>query len=215
VGALLDPERRRRAREARRERKEAILSAAADLVRTCPLTELTLEAVDRHAGFQPGLASMYFGDLPGLLLALVRRELGAALEAATAACAPPARPEAVVRALARVLAGRPLLARLLAAAPVLLETREADPGVADLFERWHLEALRATAARIAAVCPELGQERAFTLLRRAETLAAALAREIDPRSWVLLARNDPELAVLHPDPEEELAALLLASLGRA
>ncbi len=197
-------------------RRAAILEAARTALLSRPPAELTLESLDRAAGLRQGAASMYFGSLEGLVAVLFEAELGdwlgtveelAAKEDATR------RPETLAELLADTLCDRPLLCRLLASLPSLAARRTAEMDRLLDMENRRLARFREAGAFLEARWPFLGPGGGAVALRRATTLATAVEPLLNPPSGLLLAMNDPELAILHPDPREELRELLAAALA--
>lgn len=78
------------------ERREQLLDVAVDLVVSDGFHAVTIERVARQAGVTRTLIYSQFGDLTGLVEALVDRETGTAMEGLLAALAPmPAEPDIV------------------------------------------------------------------------------------------------------------------------
>lgn len=61
------------------ERREQLLDVATELVGKLGFQQVTIEAVARGAGITRPIVYEHFGDLPGLLDAVVEREMGRAL----------------------------------------------------------------------------------------------------------------------------------------
>lgn len=214
MAGLLDPERRKKARRERGERKQRLLQAARQSILSRPYTELTLESLDRSAGLREGAASMYFGSLEGLVLRLLRDELEdwlAAVENGLRTAEEEGRhlPE-LADLLATTLSGRRLLRRLLALLPLALDRRTVEmDGVHDM-ELWRFGRLTEAGQALVRSYRGLTPVEARDLLRRALVLAAAVEPLAQPPSGMALASSDPDLAPLYPDSETELRMLLHA-----
>lgn len=213
MAGLLDPERRRKARRERGERKQRLLQAARQSILSRPYTELTLESLDRSAGLREGAASMYFGSLEGLVLRLLRDELEdwlAGVEAEVRKAEEGRQFPELAELLATSLAGRRLLRRLLALLPLALDRRTVEmDGVHDV-ELWRLGRLTEAGELLARRYPALPPAEARDLLRRALVLSAAVEPLAQPPSGMALAISDPDLAPLYPDSDTELRILLRA-----
>lgn len=198
MGRLIDPDRRRRAREAREERKRRILSEADRSFVELPPAEVDLDVIGRRADVKAGIVSMYFGSREELYMAVLRRRLEAwreDLEKRLGRIGRPAGAGRVADDLAASLAACPELVRLLGVMGTMVE------GCGDLaaalgFSRWYREQLTAVAGTVAKRCRGLGRDEAARLVHRTHLLAGALGFAAFPRgAGVLAVHEAPQLAV--------------------
>ena len=216
MGRLIDPERRKRARQESERRRAEILVQARSCFLEQPFSEVTLEVVARRAGTKAGFASMYFVDREHLALGLLREELAGwftALEAALGR--PTGRRRSLPRLAAvvgRTLVGRPLLLRLLEAMPTLLEVGLPATEVFTLLS-WQRDRLQAPGRVLERAVPALGPGGGVRVLVELQLQVAAVQLLATPRGSLAVALADPQLAWLRRDLEVELVAWLAGRLA--
>jgi len=204
VGRLIDPERRRRAREVREERRRRILTEADRSFVELPPAEVDLDVIGRRADVKAGIVSMYFGSREELYMVVLRRRLEAwqqDLEARLGKVGGRRGAGRVADDLAASLAARPELVRLLGVMGTMVE------GCGDItaalgFSRWYQERLRSLAGVVLKRCRGGDRDEAARLIHRTLLLAGALGFAAFPRgAGVLAVHEAPHLAV---DLEAEL-----------
>lgn len=204
MGRLIDPERRRRAREVREERRRRILTEADRSFVELPPAEVDLDVIGRRADVKAGIVSMYFGSREELYMVVLRRRLEAwqqDLEARLGKVGGRRGAGRVADDLAASLAARPELVRLLGVMGTMVE------GCGDItaalgFSRWYQERLRSLAGVVLKRCRGGDRDEAARLIHRTLLLAGALGFAAFPRgAGVLAVHEAPHLAV---DLEAEL-----------
>jgi AcrR family transcriptional regulator len=208
--ALLNRERRIRAREKRRRRHDEILAAGDHLFVRQPWPAVTLDIVGRRIGVAKGIASLHFATKEELFLEVLKQRLGAwfehtedVLERAGA----PLEPERFAVALAADLAGRPELTRLLALLHNVVEQNvEVIP--VQLFTDWMRKRALALAGLIESRVSgfEAGAGAAF--LRRLALVALGMRQTATPSGVFALALQDEALEPFRADPGDELHELI-------
>ncbi len=204
MGRLIDPERRRRAREVREERRRRILTEADRSFVELPPADVDLDVIGRRADVKAGIVSMYFGSREELYMAVLRRRLETwqqDLETRLAKVGGRGGAGRVADDLAASLAARPELVRLLGVMGTMVE------GCGDItaalgFSRWYQERLRSLAGVVLKRCRGGDRDEAARLIHRTLLLAGALGFVAFPRgAGVLAVHEAPHLAV---DLEAEL-----------
>ncbi|WP_432544652.1 TetR/AcrR family transcriptional regulator [Kineococcus sp. SYSU DK002] len=216
---------RARSEEQREIRRRAILDTAAAMLEEMPVADVSLNELSRRVGLAKSNVLRYFDSREGVLLELMDSvlrewlaELAADLAAGVDAGGPPVpRAEQLAAVLARSLAGRRVLCDLVGAQGGVLE-RNVTAEVVARHKRTALARLTAAADLLRRYVPELGAT-AETFCFQALVLAGALAPYSSPPPGVLAAyAAEPELAVLHREPEDSLRkairTLLLGAVPR-
>ncbi|MCI0157319.1 TetR/AcrR family transcriptional regulator [Leifsonia shinshuensis] len=201
---------RARSEEQRAQRREAILSAAAEMLVDTRVAELSLNELARRVGLAKSNVLRYFESREAVLLELYGREFAAwldALEARLAALAAHT-PESLAAAVADTAAERPVFAELCAAAPGILEHNISGPVARD-----YKRALLAHVARLGALAsPWIGEDQADVLLF-VGTVTLGIGGiwstcRLSP-GMAEAYRLDPELAGFRVDFRESLEVLLV------
>jgi AcrR family transcriptional regulator len=176
------------------ERREQVLDATKAIVAEDGFHAVSIEAVARRAGITRPIVYSHFGDLHGLLEALVERESARAL-AQLAAVLPTDLGEGDPRAI------------LLAAQRGYLEVVASDP------DTWRL-LLMPTEGAPAILRQRIAGGRAAVVTQLARAVAAGLgpARSPDPEltAHMLSATSDADARLLLDDPENYPVDRLLA-----
>jgi AcrR family transcriptional regulator len=176
------------------ERREQVLDATKAIVTDAGFHAVSIEAVARRAGITRPIVYSHFGDLHGLLEALVERESARAL-AQLAAVLPTDLGDGDPRAI------------LLAAQRGYLEVVASDP------DTWRL-LLMPTEGAPAILRERIAGGRAAVVAQLAQAVAAGLgpARSPDPEltAHMLSATSDADARLLLDDPDRYPVERLLA-----
>jgi AcrR family transcriptional regulator len=218
MGKLIDPDRTRRAKQARDERAAAILAAAHQTFVRFSYSEVTLELIGRQAGVKQGQATLAYRSREELFLAVVTKQLGSwydALESELGAGGGALSPEEIADLVAHGLAARPDLTRLLGSLHTALELH-GDGLEVHRFYHWQRERLLGLAEAVARRAPGADRWDAFDALYRAHLTAAAvhpLSRPVGNLAVDLMAEDHQVFAL---DLEDEVQRVVLHSLrGRS
>ena len=219
---------RARSEEQREVRRQAILDAAAAMLRQLTVAELSLNELARRVGLAKSNVLRYFESREAVLLELLDTSLAAwiaDLREGLARFDPTAltgaRVEAVAGLLSSTLAQRPVLCDLISAQAAVLE-HNVSPAVAARSKRSAVDKATEVGRLVRGVIPEL-DDAATEFAGIAAMACGAVWSHTQPSAALLQAyRADPDLAALrlHFEPalKEVLAVLLtglLAGRGRA
>jgi len=214
MGKLIDPERTRKAREARSERAKKILGAAHTAFVRFPYSEVTLDTLGQQAGVKQGQANLAYRSREELFMTVILVQLKLwynALESSlTASDDPMTRPEAA-DLVASSLATRADLTRLLGSLHMALELHE-DGFEVHRFYHWQRERLLELAEILANRLPESHRWDAFDALYRSQLVAAAVhpvSRPVGNLAVDLIAEEHQVFAL---DLENEVRRVVLDSL---
>jgi AcrR family transcriptional regulator len=124
MSALLNREKRDRARKARGKQRQELIKAAAHAFEKQPYADVKLDAIGRGAGLSGGMASVHFASREELFIEVLRGEIDHGFDALRELL--DAAPDdldgaALADLLAGELAGRPRLTRLIGVLPNALE----------------------------------------------------------------------------------------------
>jgi AcrR family transcriptional regulator len=212
MGPLIDPERRRRAKLEREERKTRILKVARSTFAKLPYVEVTLDAIGHRADVDRGVVSMYFRSKEELFLILLREELDlwfSSLETELGQTDGGLLPKQLAELLATSLAGRSDLTRFLSFESVVLE-QNLDAMEVFRFQRWRRDRMAGVGDLLAVSVDGLETEGALRLLHRLQLLAAALKPVADPKGAATFEVGDPDFAAFEVDFEAELETFVTA-----
>lgn len=178
-------------------RRQAILAGTQQMLMETPFPELRMTDLAGRLGLAKGTLYLYFPTKEALFLAVLRTELGAWFDQATAcldAMSTPADPARVAGDLVAVLRRRPLLPRLQAMLHGVLEGNlpEAE---ALAFARSLQESVQRVGARLERVLPGLGPGRGAEYLTRFHGLVVA---------GHLLSGRPPAVRAVLQDPDMAL-----------
>lgn len=169
------------------ERREAILSAAADCFDEGGLATATLSAIAEGAGLSKGNLYRYFDSRDVILLELLLRETAGwadHIEVALGAVAGSNDPQVVATVIRDSLVDRPRLCALLAVSTAVLEQQMPPERIVD-FKRRITDGMDRGTQAIATAMPSLSHAQAFRVVRYANLLLGQL--------WVV-AHPAPALA---------------------
>jgi AcrR family transcriptional regulator len=208
---------RARSPEAKREREQAILAAAAKLAAAGPVRDVTLTDIAGAVGMHKSAMLRYFETREQIFLILTAegwREWSAALRAKLARMTPAAPPAKIAAAFASSLTARPLFCDLLAQAPLNLE-RNVSLDAVRQFKLVTLEQVELIGAEIRRLRPDKTELDAVDLLAAATALAGALWQMANPGPEIArLYRDDPQLGHAIVEIEPRLIRILTALIGR-
>lgn len=206
---------RARSREAKAERKEAILAAAAALFASGSVTAISMAGVAARAGVAKGTPYLYFKTKEELFLALLERNLDDwfdALDAALGYGTGRLQATALTDLFVSSLAERPVLRQLLALLGTVLEHNvEYDRA---LRFKWRLAGrTSATGALLERRTVFLRPGDGARLLRHLQALAVGLEQQAEPAPVVRRIVEAPGMEVLRVEFERELRAAVRALLA--
>ncbi|HWQ07837.1 MAG TPA: TetR family transcriptional regulator [Holophaga sp.] len=182
-------------------RREAILSAALDLLAEIPFSDISMNLVAERAGLVKGTLYLYFATREALFLDVLRGQLHAwlwDLESGLEGLPRTGRAAAAAALIAESLASRPRLRGLMAALPVLLG-RELPESAALAFRNELQARTEAMGSRLERALGSLAPGQGAHLFFQVQAMAAGLQ---------VLSERSPQGA----DPEQELQAFLQAQL---
>ncbi len=215
MAALIDPERRARARSERAGRRSALLETAHEAFSSRPLAELTLEGISRRAGVPSGTAALLFATVEELFLEVANLAIGAwisdlehALEAE-----PAATPRAsLVRLLVASMVGKPDVSRVLGHLPAVME-RPMDLEAVTAFLVRQNRRLQSLGARLEGCAIDLEPGDGARVLWGLWRACAGLEPYARPVGALAVALLGDDLAALRVDREVELTRQVDALLG--
>lgn len=210
MSALVNKEKRVRARENRRRRRREIVDAAAHLFVRQPYANVTLDYVGRRIGVAKGIAAVHFATKEELFVEVLREALDGwfdAIEAKLAGGGGPLDRAALVALLADDLAGRPDLTRLLCLAHNVLEQNVEIMPAQLLVDRLRERAL-ALAATLERRCPALGAGAGAVFLRRLAVVVIGLRQTANPSGLFAALLQDEAIEPFRAGLREELAFLI-------
>lgn len=214
MGKLIDPNRTRRAKEAREERAKIILEAAYAAFTRFPYSEVSLDTLGQKAGVKQGQASLAFRSREELFLTIVTRSIKEwydALEVILRSSDDPVDPEEFADLVAASLAARPDLTRLLGPLHMCFELHD-DGMQVHAFYRWQRERLLELAELVTTRLPGLHRWNGFDALYRSQLVAAAVhpvSRPVGNLAVDLMAEDHQVFAL---DLEDEVKRVVLDSL---
>ncbi|MCA9686395.1 MAG: TetR family transcriptional regulator [Myxococcales bacterium] len=211
--ATTRPQRARRA-EDKQQRRDDILDVAAALFAEQPFFTLKISDVASAAGLAKGTVFIYFPTKEALFLALLERlllewlaELDEALENGRG----PWSSARVARLVADTLATRPMLTRLLSLLAAVLEVNvEVERIVA--FKRMLLTRLAPTGALLERRLPFLSPGQGIRLMQQFNAVVVGVHHTAKPGLQAREALEQPDLAPLRLDFDQELRILLTACM---
>jgi AcrR family transcriptional regulator len=214
MGKLIDPNRTRKAREARQERAKKIMETAESAFLRYPYSEVTLDDIGQMAGAKQGQATLAYRSREELFLTVIRRQMAGWLNALeidlTQSDGPLSRDQAS-DLVAKSLADRPDLTRLLGPLHMALEIHDDGIEVHGFFH-WQRERLLELADRMAQRIEGSHQWDCFDALYRSQLTAAAVhpvSRPVGNLAVDLMAEDHQVFAL---DLEDEVKRVVLDSL---
>jgi len=215
MGKLIDPNRTRKAREARKERARKILETAESAFVRYPYADITLDTIGQMAGVKQGQATLAFRSREELFLNVIRRQMTdwyTALETGLKATDDPLTREGAADFVAASLAKRPDFTRLLGALHTAMELH--DDGIeVHNFYRWQRERLLELADAMVRRIAGADRWSCFDALYRGQLIAAAVhpvSRPVGNLAADLMA-DDHQIFAL--DLEDEVRRAVVDSLG--
>ena len=210
MSALVNKERRARARENRRQRRHRIVEAAAHLFVRQPYAAVTLDYIGRRIGVAKGIASVHFATKEELFLEVMREALSRwfdEIEEKLGAGGEPLDRAALASLLADDLAGRPDLTRLLCMAHNVIESNvEVMP--AQLFLDDARERALGLAKTLEQRSSALGPGEGAVFLRRLAVLVVGLRQTANPSGLFAALLQDEAVEPFRAELREELRFLI-------
>ena len=210
MSALLNKERRAKAREKRRMRRDEILAAADHLFVRQPWPAITMDNVGRRIGAAKGIASLHFPTKEELFLEVLKSRLAAWFDWAETwlAQAPePISAEEFAATLAEDLAGRAELTRMMALLHNVVE-QNVEVMPAQFFSDWLLRRSLGLAELIERRCAGFNPGDGAVFLRRLALVAIGLRQTAAPSGVFALALQDDSLNPFRTSVREELRELV-------
>lgn len=214
MGKLIDPNRTRKAREARQERAKIILEAAHSAFTRFPYSEVSLDNLGQQAGVKQGQATLAYRSREALFMTIIRtqmREWYDGLEADLSVSDDPLSPEQAADMVASSLVQRPDLTRLLGPLHMAMELHEDGMEVHQFFH-WQRERLLEIAEILAKRVPGAHAWNAFDAIYRSQLFAAAVhpvSRPVGNLAVDLMAEDHQVFAL---DLEDEVRRVVIDSL---
>lgn len=207
--------RRARSDEDKQERREAILTTAAEMYGREPsFAAFTMAALAHEAGLAKGTLYLYFRTKEALFLALLERgfdawfdDMDARLDASPDAWTADDAAEAIVRSIR----GREMLARLLSIMPAIVE-HNVEFDAALRFKRRVMERAASTGARLEARLPWLRPGEGARFLVHLHALVIGAWQLAEPSPVIRRVMEMPDLAPARVDFETDLRFLLATLL---
>jgi len=213
--ALINRERKARAKKRRRQRREEILGAARSLFARQPYGSVTMDIIGRRLGVAKGLASLHFATREELFLEVLRRELDdwfdflqASLDGAEA----PLDGAALGRLIAEDLASRGELTGMLRSMHCALEENvEVMP--AQTFTEWLRRRALGAAEFLERGCSVIGPGEGIVFLRRLAVVVIG-SQQTSALSGIFSAiLLDDDYAALRGDSRAELSEIVTRLLA--
>jgi AcrR family transcriptional regulator len=214
MGKLIDPDRTRKAREARKERAKKILETAESAFIRYPYSDITLDTIGQMAGVKQGQATLAFRSREELFLNVVRRQMTdwyVSLETGFTASSRPMTPEEAAEFVAASLAERPDFTRLLGPLHTAMELHDDGIEVHNFF-RWQRERLLDLADAMERRVESVDRWSCFDALYRSQLIAAAVhpvSRPVGNLAADLMAEDHQIFAL---DLEDEVRRVVIDSI---
>jgi AcrR family transcriptional regulator len=205
---------RARSTEAKQQREQAILDAAAALGAERGIRQVTLTDIAEVVGMHKSALLRYFETREQIFLRLTAtgwRDWAPALRAGLAQLAEPT-PAAVAAVFAETLTARPMFCDLLAQAPLNLERNVSLDSVL-AFKLVTLEEVTLISAELRRLLPHLDEGDTIDIVAAATSMAGAFWQMATPGPKIeQLYRSDPRLSHAVVDVRPRLARILTAQL---
>jgi AcrR family transcriptional regulator len=206
---------RARSPEAKHQREQAILDAAAKLGAERGIRTVTLTDIAEAVGLHKSAMLRYFETREQIFLKLTAagwRDWSAALRQDLGQLEPGAQPEVIAEAFAQTLTARPMFCDLLAQAPLNLERNVSLASVRS-FKLVTLEEVAAITAVLERLL-SLTEQQSVDVIATATSLAGALWQMATPGPEVqALYRSDPRLSHAVVEVAPRLTRVLVALLA--
>jgi AcrR family transcriptional regulator len=216
LGCMVVPDlQRARSAEAKQQREQAILDAAARLGAERGIRQVTLTDIAQAVGMHKSAMLRYFETREQIFLKLTAagwHDWSADLRGRLSQLEPGAEPALIATAFAETLTSRPMFCDLLAQAPLNLERNVSLESVRS-FKLATLEEVDAITAELARLC-DLTEQQAVDVIATATSLAGALWQMATPGPEVqALYRSDPRLSHAVVEVAPRLTRILAAVLA--
>jgi AcrR family transcriptional regulator len=216
--------RRARSDEQREQRRQAILTVAAAMLRDMPVADLSLNELSRRVGLAKSNVLRYFETRDAVLLELYDtawkdwlHRLESTMPPASAAGAPRARYERVAATLTASLVADPLLCELISVSASVLE-RNVSPDVARRHKLTSIANLDRMAALLCTSLPELAGDGAWRAAAGILLSVSGIWPLTNPTDAMLCVYEDPRFAAMRvefaPTLDEALSIFLAGCLAR-
>jgi AcrR family transcriptional regulator len=197
--------RRARSDEQREQRRQAILSVAAAMLREMPVADLSLNELSRRVGLAKSNVLRYFESREAVLLELYDTAWKAWLERLDSTMPPASaegdsrtRYERVAATLTTSLVADPLLCELISVSASVLE-RNISPEVARRHKLASIANLDRMAARLCSSLPELSSDGAWRAAAGTLLSVSGIWPLTNPTEAMLCVYEDPQLALMRVD----------------
>jgi len=207
-------ERRATASDEKEARRGRILDAAAELLRSWTLADITMDRIADLAGVAKGTLYLYFRTKEALFLGLYEVRLRAwyaELENLAIHTGGTVNPPAAARVIASTLSARPLLVRLHGLLHSTLGHNIDVEAILD-FRRRQCRLLSSLAPALARRIDGLSDHDCLRLLTRLEPVVGGLSWAAFPAPSVSRALDEEGLEIFRIDFEEELTEMIAALL---
>ena len=210
MSALLNKERRIRARAKRQMRRDEILAAADHLFVRQPWPAVTLDNIGRRLGVAKGIASLHFPTKEELFLEVLKRRLTEWFEWTETWLKETPAPipgEEFARTLAADLAKRVELTRMMALLHNVVE-QNVEVMPVQFFTDWLRRRSLALAGLIEDRCDGFGPGDGAVFLRRLAVVAIGLRQTAAPSGVFAIALQDDGLEPFRVELDEELIEIV-------
>lgn len=214
MGKLIDPERTRKARQAREERANRILDAADHAFTRFPFSEITLDTIGRQAGVKQGQASLAFKSREELYMHVVRTRLEewfSDLEGGLASSDSPLTRDQAADLVASSLAEKHELTHVLGPLHTALELHE-DGMEVHRYYHWLKGRLLELAAAMVRRVDGIHEWDAFDALYKSLVMAAAIHPMSRPVGNLAVDLMNEDHQVFALDLEDEVHRIVLDCL---
>jgi AcrR family transcriptional regulator len=190
-------------------RRDRIVSAASDLLKSLSYPDITMEHIAHHAHLAKGTLYLYFRTKESIFLALYEHLLGSwctELETLASQGAAPIEAGAAAQVIASTLTNRPLLIYLHGILHPTL-SQNIDFESARAFNQRQQQRMLSLAAAISGRISGLSEQRALIFLIRIQAAVGGLAWAAPPPTSPPTASGQTSLAPFQVDFKEELTAI--------
>jgi len=206
--------RRATANGEREARREEILQAAGELLRSWSFADITMDRIADLAGVAKGTLYLYFRTKESLFLSLYEQQLStwySDLEALASRAGGTVKPVAAARVIASTLSARPRLVRLHGLLHSTLGCNVDLDSILE-FRRRQQNRLSSLAPVLAARIDGLSESAALRFLIRLETVIGGLSWVAFPSPALARALEEEDLEIFRLDFEKEIAEIIAAIL---
>jgi len=214
MGKLIDPERTRKARQARKDRAKQILEAADLAFTRYPFSEITLDTIGRQAGVKQGQANLAFKSREELYMHVVRTRLEewfVALEGNLGSSDTPLTRREIADLIASTLAERHELTHVLGPLHTAFELHEDGLQVHQYYQ-WLRGRLLDIASIIERRVDGIHEWDAFDALYKSHLIAAAIHPMSRPVGNLAVDLMNEDHQVFALDLEDEVQRIVFDCL---